>query len=184
MIHKTKKKRDGLTAKDFCSLWRKEYSEKYRKPFFINWCKDTARFKQLLAVYKPRLLKRIVEFAFSNRKETEFLQSTGYSVAAFVSQVNSFSVSLDNDSRGEGFNEGLPYYEDNRFSLLVTSITHSDLCFLVKHLSIKDFQPLWKELISKSKQAGDREFTKQARLCFSAWIKGEKFLRTHIIRKR
>lgn len=181
MIYKSIKKRDGYKVKDFCLLWRRTYYKKYKRPFLISWSKDIIRFRYLLSIYKPRELKELIKFAFSNSKETEFLRSTGYNIAAFSSQINSFNVAIQREAKGLVVNnKHSPYYEDPKFSLLITYIQHSDLQFLVENLAIKDFKVIWKDLILKSEQAGDIKFTKKAKYCFVSWVKGEKFLRQRI----
>lgn len=182
MVYRTIKKRDGYKAKDFCKLWRRKYYQKYKKPFLINWYKDGARFRYLLSVYTPKNLKELVEFAFLECKDTTFLQSTGYSIAVFVSQINSFNSNMENKGSVLESDSSPPYYEDPKFALLVTAISDRDLRFLVQNFSISDFKSTWKELILRSEQANDIEFTRLARTCFLSWTKQEKFLRTRIRR--
>ena len=169
-------------SKDFCKLWSSHYYNKVGSNYLINWQKDGNTFKKLLSSIPPRLLRKLVKFAFSEHPSTLYLRTSGYSISVLPTQINTFQSAMQSPELHipkQELDLDVPYWNDSRTSYLWSCIVSGDLNSLIDNIET-DY--CWLILLNKlTEQKG--WIPKKVSIFYERWKLKEDFSRSRIIRK-
>lgn len=175
---KKKKTARRRNARDFVIIWARKYEQTVKFPYVINWLRDGQIFKKLIARFSDRQLIKLVGFAFSGDRHTEYLEDKGYPLPLFFKMVNQFVPHALNSSGCAPIPDNeleldVPYWDDERVSYIFSKIIDSDLDAIIRDVSD---ERLFHILVTKIKRQ-DGSVPKKVSVYFERWKSGEPFVR-------